>query len=173
MRRTPARVLSAVTLVAAFGLSGCGDDARTAQPGPPPSTATTEVAPPVAPLPAPEVLADVVYRLADPSIPVEQKVGLLQYGTVDDEPALKNFGDALAANGFAPLTVTATDLAWAGQPGDITANVTIGSSAPDARPFSYPMQFSPLRDGWQLTRRSADQLLPLVSAASPSPTPTG
>jgi hypothetical protein len=32
------------------------------------------------------------------------------------------------------------------------------------------MQFNPLRDGWQLTRRSADQLLPLATATSPSPT---
>ena len=170
VRRTPARVLSAVTLVAAFGLSGCGADARNAQPGPPPRPTTTDVAPPVAPLPAPEVLADVLYRLADPSIPVEQKVGLLQYGTVDDEPALKNFGEALAANGFTPLTVTATDLAWAGQPGDVVANVTIGSTAPTPRPFTYPMQFSPLHDGWQLARRSADQLLPLISTTSPTPT---
>lgn len=173
MRRTPVAVLSAVTLVAAFGLSGCGDASRDAQPGPPPRPPSTEMAPPVAPLPAPEVLADVLYRLADPALPAAQKVALLQYGTVDDEPALKNFGEALAANGFAPLTVTATDLAWAGQPGDVTANVTIGSTAPAARPFTYPMQFSPLRDGWQLTRRSADQLLPLVSAPSPTPTPTG
>jgi hypothetical protein len=127
----------------------------------------------VAPLPAPEALTDVLYRLADPSTPVEQKVGLLQYGTVEDGPALQNFAEALAANGFTPLTVTATDLAWAGQPGNVVATVTIGSQAPAARPFSYPMQFSPLRDGWQLTRRSADQLLPLVTAVSPTPTPTG
>jgi hypothetical protein len=169
VRRTPVTVLSAVTLVAAFGLSGCGADGTTAQPGPPPRS-TTEQAPPAAPLPAPEVLADVLYRLADPSIPVEQKVGLLQYGTVGDEPALRNFGEALAANGFTPLTVTVTDLAWAGQPGNVVANVTIGSTAPAARPFTYPMQFNPLRDGWQLTRRSADQLLPLATATSPSPT---
>jgi hypothetical protein len=171
VHRTPATFLSAVTLVAAFGLSGCGDDGRAAQPAnPPPLTTTAEAAPPVAPLPAQEVLADVLYQLADPSIPVERKVGLLQYGTVEDEPALKNFGEALAANGYAPLIVTVTDLAWAGQPGDVVANVTIGSSAPAARPFTYPMQFSPLRNTWQLTRRSADQLLPLVSATNPTPT---
>lgn len=172
MHRTPAAFLSAVTLVAAFGLSGCGDGGRSAQPaGPPPRTPVGEVAPPVAPLPAPEVLADVLYRLADPTIPVERKVGLLQFGTVEDEPALRNFGEALAANGFAPLTVTVTDLAWAGQPGNVVANVTLGSPVPATRPFTYPMQFSPLRNSWQLTRRTADQLLPLVSA--PGPTPTG
>jgi hypothetical protein len=171
VHRTPATFLSAVTLVAAFGLSGCGDDGRSAQPeGAGPRTTVAEVAPPVAPLPAPEVLADVLYRLADPSVPVERKVGLLQYGTVEDEPALQNFGEALAANGFAPLTVTVTDLAWAGQPGNVVANVTLGSTAPGAIPFTYPMQFSPLRNTWQLTRRSADQLLPLVSAAGPKPT---
>jgi hypothetical protein len=171
VHRTPATFLSAVTLVAAFGLSGCGDDGRSAQPASPaPRTTAAEAAPPVAPLPAPEALADVLYQLADPSIPVQRKIGLLQYGTVADEPALQNFGEALAANGFAPLTVTVTDLAWAGQPGDVVANVTIGSTAPAARPFTYPLQFSPLRDTWQLTRRTADQLLPLVSATPPTPT---
>jgi hypothetical protein len=171
VHRTAATFLSAVTLVAAFGLSGCGDGDRPApSPSAAPRVTAGEAAPPVAPLPAPEVLADVLYRLADPAIPVEQKVGLVQFGTVADEPALKNFGEALAANGFAPLTVTVSDLAWAGQPGNVAANVTIGSTAPAARPFTYPMQFSPLRDTWQLTRRTADQLLPLVSATPPTPT---
>ena len=157
--------------MAAFGLSGCGGDGQSAQPASP-APRTTAAEAPVAPLPAPEVLADVLYQLADPSIPVQRKIELLQYGTVADEPALQNFGEALAANGFAPLTVMVTDLAWAGQPGDIVANVTIGSSTPTVRPFTYPMQFSPLHDNWQLTRRSADQLLPLVGAPSPIPTPT-
>jgi hypothetical protein len=115
------------------------------------------MAPPVAPLPAPEVLADVLYRLADPAVPAAQKVALLQYGTVDDEPALKNFGEALAANGFAPLTVTATDLAWAGQPGDVTANVTIGSTAPTPRRLAVDAeQRRPAAAARQLPDRHAD-----------------
>jgi hypothetical protein len=32
------------------------------------------------------------------------------------------------------------------------------------------MEFTPLRDGWQLSRRTADQLLPMVGA---TPRPAG
>ena len=71
-------------------------------------------APTVAPLPPVDQLTGVLYRLADTSIPAEQKVGLVQYATVDDQAALTNFGQALKASGFAPLTVAATDLTWAG-----------------------------------------------------------
>jgi hypothetical protein len=31
------------------------------------------------------------------------------------------------------------------------------------------MEFSPMRNAWQLTRRTADQLLPLVGATAPTP----
>jgi hypothetical protein len=114
-------------------------------------------------------LTDVVYRLADTSIPAEQKVALVQYATVDDEPVLANFGEALKANGFDPLNVAAADVAWAGQPGNVRANVTISTPNPAVKPFAFPMEFSPMRNAWQLTRRSADQLLPLVGTAKPTP----
>jgi hypothetical protein len=163
-------VSSAVTLVAAFVLSGCGADR--AAPSPSRMQPATVAAPAVAPLPATDTLAGVLYRLADPSVPPEQKTGLLQYGSVDDEPALTNFGQALAANGYAPLTVAATDVAWAPQPGNVTATVTLTGSDPALRPFTYPMEFTPLRDGWQITRRSAEQLLPLLRPAG-QPAPPG
>jgi hypothetical protein len=111
----------------------------------------------------------VLYRLADISIPGEQKVGLVQYATVDDEAALTNFGEALRASGFTPLTVDASNLRWAGDPGHVVADVTIGSLNTMAHPFTYPMDFAPIRDTWQLSRRTADQLLPMV----PGPPPTG
>ncbi|GAB7069685.1 hypothetical protein H7J06_17055 [Mycobacterium hodleri] len=174
MHRTPSLTLSAVTLVAALWLGGCAEDPPTAAPqSPRPLTGTLRPAmPTVAPLPPLDQLTAVLYRLADTSIPAEQKVALVQYATVDDEPALKNFGEALVASGFAPLTVDAADLQWAGEPGHVVASVTIGSPNPQVRPFTFPMEFAPIRNSWQLSKRTADQLLPLVGAAPP-PAPPG
>lgn len=111
-----------------------------------------------------------ISRLADTSIPAEQKVGLVQYATVDDQAVLTNFGEALKANGFVPLTVVATDLAWSSQPGNVLANVTLSTADPAVKPFTYPMEFAPIHDAWQLTQRTADQLLPL--AGTPTTTPS-
>jgi hypothetical protein len=172
VQRTLAVVLSAATSVAALGLAGCDE-----QPQAPSSeratvdTSPRPMSPAVAPLPPQDQLTDVLYRLADTSTPAEQKVGLVQYATADDQPALTNFGEALRDSGFVPLTVVATDLAWAGEPGHVVATVTIGSSNPQVRPFTYPMEFVPIRDTWQLSRRTAEQLLPLVAGAAASPTP--
>jgi hypothetical protein len=47
--------------------------------------------------------------------------------------------------------------------------VTISTADPAVKPFTFPMEFSPMRDAWQLTRRTADQLLPMVAATSPTP----
>lgn len=173
MRRTPSVVLSAATVasVAAFGMSGCGDHAPTAEPAT--SRARAVTAPPApstpdaAPLPAPEALAGVLQQLADPAVPPERKVGLVQYGTAQDQPLLQNFAEALAANGYDPLGVTVTDLSWAAQPGNVTAIVTLAPPNPGPATFTYPMEFSPMRDGWQLARRTADQLLPALGGTAP------
>jgi hypothetical protein len=167
LHHTYLATLSAVTIVAAFGVAGC------AQPPPPVASSShhpsTVIAPPATPLPSPDVLTTVLSRLADTSVPAEQKVVLVQYATVDDQPALTNFGEALKANGFSQLNVAATDLAWSAQPGNVTANVTISTADPAVKPFTFPMEFSPMRDAWQLTRRTADQLLPMVAATGPTP----
>lgn len=167
--------LSAVTIamVTAFGVSGCGSDQP---PAPTPSdlihamTPSTS-APAAAPLPPPEALTGVLARLADTSIPPEQKLALVQYATPDDQAALGNFGQALADGGFRDPTIEATDLTWSATPGNVEATVRIAPAADPARTFTFPMEFSPLRDGWQLTRTTADQLLVLGSA--PPPTPPG
>ncbi|MDT5180642.1 MAG: hypothetical protein QOJ95_4840, partial [Mycobacterium sp.] len=167
----PAAVLSAVTLVAALGLAGCADPSPAAAPHGDRQTLDTSrpAMPTVAPLPPVDQLTGVLYRLGDTSIPAEQKIGLVQYATADDQPALTNFGQALKASGFDPLTVDATDLMWAGEPGHVVATVTIGSSTPGIRPFTFPMEFAPIRDTWQLSRRTADQLLTLGGAPPPTP----
>jgi hypothetical protein len=168
VRRTPFVVLSSVTIVAVLGLVGCAQTPPPAMPpNQEPSRSTAVAAPTTAPLPSPDALTGVLYRLADTSIPPEQKVGLVQYATVDDQPVLTNFGEALTANGFVPLNVAATDLAWSGQPGNVVANVTISTTDPAVKPFNFPMEFSPMRNAWQLTQRTADQLLPLVAATPP------
>lgn len=174
MCRTRAEILSAVILVTALGLSGCSSN----DPPPPvpsprviPRTTGISPAPTAAPLPAPEALAGVLYRLADTSIPAEQKLSLVQYATAEDQAALGNFGQALRDGGFREPTIQATDLTWSAEPNNVIATVTIGTLDDPAKTFTFPMEFSPIRDTWQLTRRTADQLLQL--GAPPAPTPPG
>lgn len=150
-------------MVAALGLSACGADRP-----PPPGTsdhAASSTAPStgaaVAPLPPPEDLTAVLYQLADLSIPGERKLALVQFATAADQPALENFGQALADGGFRELTVEATDLTWSSTPGNVIATVRFGAVDDPAKTFSYPMEFSPTPSGWLLTRPSADQLLTL------------
>ncbi|MCK0174385.1 MULTISPECIES: hypothetical protein [Mycobacteriaceae] len=172
MRRTTiARYLSAATVtVAAFGLVGCGDDSP--PPAPPPTSAapisTTPAPPPAAPLPAPEALTDVLYRLADIGVPGAARAELVQDSGPGDAAALDRFGKALADNGFLPLTFEARDIAWSpSQSGDVTANVVVTTPNPQAGEFDFPMDFTPVGSGWQLTRATADLLLDFGAAKEP------
>jgi hypothetical protein len=179
MRRTSVAVLSATAAVVALGLSGCG-----AEPIPPAPTTSISApavagaqAAPQAPLPAPQALTDVLAKLADPSVPGEQKVDLVQYATPEDGAALDRFAQATVDGGLAPLTFQAADLSWSpADYGDVVATVTVGSAnpAPQARPFTFPMQFTLDEGAWQLTRVTADQLLelgPVPGASSVAPAP--
>ena len=179
MRRPPAAVLSAAAFAVALGLSGCGAEPI------PPAPATSSSVPaaagvhtaPQAPLPAPEALTGVLAKLADPSVPGAQKVALVQYATPEDGAALDRFAQATVDGGLAPLTFQAADLSWSPSDyGDVIATVTVASAdpAPDARPFTFPMQFTLEEGAWQLTRVTADQLLelgPVPSAVPPPPEP--
>ena len=55
-------------------------------------------------------------------------------------------------------------------PGEVTATVTMGSTDPKVQTFTFPMAFSPMRNTWQLTRRTAEQLLPVLTSTQPTPT---
>ena len=175
MPRTLIRtVLSAATvMVAAFGLTGCGSDQPAATPPPASSSslAGTAVAPPsAAPLPAPEALTDVLNRLADVAVPGEARAGLIQESGPGDAAALDRFGKALADNGFLPLTFQARDVAWSStRTGDVMATVVVTTPNPEAGEFSFPMEFTPQGQGWQLTRDTANLLLDFGAAQTPPP----
>ncbi|WP_442930942.1 hypothetical protein [Mycolicibacterium sp. 050232] len=181
MNRSRIAVLSAATTVAALGLCGCtsGDrPASSSHPSTSPLTTTAPAAPPSAPLPAPEALTGVLDRLADVNVPGADKVVLVEQGTADDAAALDKFGRALADNGFTPLTFEATDLTWSqSEPANVVATVKVTAGGEgSARDFSFPMEFTPHGDGWQLTRHTADLLLVMGAGAGtsapPAPTPT-
>jgi hypothetical protein len=167
-------VLSAATIVAALGLAGCGNESR---PAPPPPAATTPSTiaqpPPPAPLPPPDALTAVLSKLADPAVRGEEKVGLVEHGTADDAAALNKFGKALQDGGFTPLTFEASDLVWSqADPGNVVATITVRTAnRQSGGEFSFPMEFNPLRNGWQLTRQTADLLLQLGQPPTPTPTP--
>jgi hypothetical protein len=177
VHRTFAAVLSAVTMVAALGLSGCSDDTSSApSPTPLPLTESPTVSPTDtgAPLPSPTALTDLMGRLADPAIPGTDKIGLVQYGTPADAVALDRFAKALHDSGYAPLTFEAGDLLWAqDQTGNVIADITINASNPQTagHDLQFPMEFSPQGDSWQLTRQTANLLLQF--GQQPTATPTG
>ena len=159
----PATVLSVTISVMALGLAGCGDEPVPPMPEPSSFSASTPgpEATPQAPLPAPEELTAVLQKLADPSIPGDQKVALVQQATPEDGAALDRFAKAIVDGGLAPLTFRAADLAWSATDyGDVLATVTAESANP-APPFTFPMQFTLHEGAWQLTRDTADQLLEL------------
>ncbi|CRZ13866.1 hypothetical protein [Mycolicibacterium neworleansense] len=176
MNRSRIAVLGAATIVAALGLCGCSSADHPAKTAHPTTSALTTApeTPPAAPLPAPEALTGVLDRLADVNVPGADKVGLVEQGTADDAAALDKFGRALVDNGFTPLAFEATDLAWAqNEPTNVVATIKVTAGGEEsARNFSFPMEFTPQGDGWQLTRHTADLLLVMGSAAGSSNAPT-
>ena len=93
--------------------------------------------------------------------------------TADDAAALDRFGKALADNGALPLTFEAVDVKWSDtESGNVVATVNVTTANKPPGTFSFPMEFVPVRDGWQLTRKTADLLLDFgegATATSPPP----
>jgi hypothetical protein len=170
-------VLSAATIVAALGLCGCSSDehgASTESEAAPTSASATSTAPAqVAPLPPPDDLAKVLYRLADPAVPGSQKLNLVQGATPDNAAVFDQFATALLNDGFAPMKVEVRDLAWSDRdPADVVANVNVTSPNPHGPRFAFPMEFTPIQGGWQLSARTADVLLAYSPAQVSPPTTT-
>ena len=111
-----------------------------------------------------------VSRLSDPALPGDQKVALIEDGTADEAARLDRFGITLRDNGSIPLTFEARDLAWSqSDPGNVVATVVVRTANPQDGEFTYPMEFAPAGDSWQLTRQTADLLLELGSGESAVP----
>ena len=165
--------LVAVAFCCVVTPSACNSDARPA-PSEPPSTTSVVAAPapPVSsPLPPPQALVDVLNRLSDPAVPGADKIGLVELATADDAAALDKFGRALADNGALPLTFEAIDLKWSeSEAGNVVATVNVTTANKPPGKFSFPMEFTPSRDNWQLTRKTADLLLDFGAGAT-APTP--
>ena len=185
MRHTVA-ILSAAATAAALGLGGCAQSGdpesagttATVETSPAPSVGLAPPGPPARggpPLPAPAALTDVMGRLADPALPGDQKVVLIENGTADEAAGLDRFATALRDNGALPLTFEVRDMAWSqADPGNVVATVVVRTSNPQTGEFTYPMEFAPAEESWQLTRRTADLLLELdgdPGAPPPAPPP--
>lgn len=170
MDRDLTAVLSGATIVATLGLLGCSGDQHGAPSGSESPSAAAALTPTttaqLAPLPPPDALADVLYRLADPSVPGSQKLNLVQGATPDHAGVLDQFSNALLNGGFAPMKFDVRNVEWSDRnPSDVVADVNVSSANPGGPRFSFPMEFTPYRDGWQLSARTADALL----AYSPAP----
>jgi hypothetical protein len=153
-----AAALGAVTTAVVLGLAGCNKAMPPA--AQPLSTTAVQTSLNAAPLPPVDALTGVLYRIADPSVPPEQKAGLIEHATPEDQAELAAFSKALSDNGFIPLNVTATDLTWsANHPGNVLATVTLSSATTPTNKFTYPLEFSPLGTTWQLNRQTANLLL--------------
>lgn len=179
--------LSAATIVAALSLSGCSDHGESKSTQSPFEQSSTAMPPPAsnaAALPSPEALTDVLYRLADPAVKGADKLQLVEATTPDDAATIDKFAAALRDGGFTPLTFTATEIRWSDrQPQNALASINVTTSNP-ANPgnFTFPMEFHQVRDGWQLSRETADMLLafgnarggagPATPAAPAAPAPT-
>lgn len=162
-------------MVAAFGLAGCSHNASNGSPAEAapavPSSSTAGASVPVAPLPAPEALTDVVSRLADPAVPGSDKANLIESATPDTAANLDKFGNALRDGGYLPMTFTATNLAWSDKtPSNVMATISVSTARPNTGAFTFPMEFTPSPGGWQLSRKTAEMLLSLRN--SPGGTPT-
>ncbi|MDV3135084.1 hypothetical protein [Mycobacterium sp. 29Ha] len=172
-------ILSAAAIAAALGLGACSADTEQKQPEAATATSATSPlvqeppGPPGAPLPPPEALSDVMNRIADANIPGAEKDGLIESGTQADATAMDKFGQALIQNGYAPATFEARDLRWVQDPpGTVSALISLKTGNPQAGDFSFPMEFVFVDNSWQLTRKTADELLQPGESAGPQ-TPSG
>ena len=176
MHRHLCATLSSATALAAIGLAGCSAShpkiaSSAVSPASPTTPSPVVVTPPTTPLPAPEALTDVLSRLADPNVPGGDKVNLVEGATPESAATLDKFTNALRDNGYLPMTFAANNIAWSDKnPANVMATITVNTAQANNGTFTFPMDFTPVRGGWQLSRRTAEMLLALgKSPAAPAP----
>ncbi|OBJ82452.1 hypothetical protein [Mycobacterium asiaticum] len=164
-------------IAVAAALTGCSQQAarRMDSAEPPPAATSSVVTPPSAPLPPPEALNDLLFRLADPAVPGNDKLNLVEGSTPETAEALDNFTTAARDGGYLPMGFAANNIAWSGaNPSHVTSTVVVTTANPDRREFTFPMEFVPFQSGWQLSRKTAAMLLGLSnshSSTTPVPPP--
>src|SRR5271170_7259754 len=170
MPRRLTAVLSTAAIAAVLGLPGCSSDEDGASPetSPPPTSQSSTAAPQVAPLPPPDALAGVLYRLADAAVPGPQKLNLVEGATPENAGVFDQFSNALLNGGFTPVKFDVRDVGWSDRdPADVS------TSNPKGPRFSFPMEFRPIQGGWQLSARTADVLLAFRTDSAPPPAEPG
>jgi hypothetical protein len=177
MLRNLSVTLSAAAALAALALAGCAHNGPRVVSSPSstahaPSSPLIIATPPTTPLPAPEALVDVLNRLADPNVPANNKMTLVEGATPESADKLDKFTAALRDNGYLPMTFAANDIAWSDKhPSNVMATIDVKTSQANNRKFTFPMEFTPCpppQGGWQLSRQTAEILLALGN--SPAPT---
>jgi len=176
-RRLTAVVTTAAT-AAVLGLPGCSadEDHPAPQPAPPSMSGSPSAAaaPQLPPLPAPDALASVLYRLADATVPGLQKLNLVEGATPESAGVLDQFANALINGGYTPIKFDVRQVLWSNRdPADVVANVDVTSTNPHGPRFAFPMEFRPYQGGWQLSARTADVLLAFRSDAVEPPARPG
>ncbi len=176
MHRHLSTALSAATVVAAVGISGCSSHQQpriaSSAPAAAPATSSTVVIPPTSPLPTPAALTDILTRLADPNVPSVNKVGLVEGATPETAHTLDKFTNALRDNGYLPMNFVAHDIAWSDKaPSNVVATIDVNTAQPANASFHFPMEFTPFQGGWQLSRRTAEMLLALGKSPAMTPPP--
>ena len=127
------------------GFRGAPSDEQDASPQttpPPPSSSASlspTASPQAAPLPPPDALAGVLYRLADPAVPGLQKLNLVEGATPESGAVFDEFANALVNGGYAPVKFDVRDVGWSDRdPADVVANVDVGSRTPHGPRFALP-----------------------------------
>src|ERR1700679_1143403 len=141
MRRRLTAVLSTAAIAAVFGLPGCSNDEDDASPETsPPSTSaslSSTATPQAAPLPPPDALAGVLYRLADTAVPGPQKLGLVEGATPENAGVFDQFSNALLNGGYTPVKFDMRDIGWSDRgPSDVVARVDVSSTHPRGSRFA-------------------------------------
>jgi hypothetical protein len=177
MRPRLTAVLSIAAIAAVLGLPGCSTDENDPTPqtaAPSTSAPPSATAPHVAPLPAPDALASVLYRLADAAVPGLQKLNLVEGTTPESAGVFDQFATALINGGYTPVKFDVREVSWSDRdPADVIANVDVSSTQPRGPRFAFPMEFRPYQGGWQLSARTADVLLAFRNDTAQPPTPPG